>query len=101
MRLRVPRAARHPAADRTGPVRLQLRLQDRRPRRTRVAGSMSFARRVLPLTVLAVLLGGSMPAQGQESLRDAQKRLRASVAAEEAKIADTREGIADANRRLG
>src|SRR4051812_1978126 len=101
MRLRVPRAARHPAADRTGPVRLQVRLQDFPARRTRVADSMSFVRRVLPLAVLLALLGGSMPAQGQESLRDAQKRLRSAVAAEEAKIADTREGLADANRRLG
>ena len=41
-----------------------------------------------------------MPAHGQESLRDAAKRLRAAVAAEEARIADTREGLADAERRL-
>src|SRR5262245_43283489 len=61
---------------------------------------MSLVRRVLPLAVLVVLLGGSVPAQGQESLRGAQQRLRAAVAAEEAKIADTREGLADANRRL-
>jgi peptidoglycan hydrolase CwlO-like protein len=62
---------------------------------------MSFVRRVLPLAVLAALLGGGVPAHGQETLRDAQKRLRAAVAAEEARIADTREGLADANRRLG
>ena len=56
--------------------------------------------RVLPLAVLAALLGGSVPAQGQESLREAAARLRAAVSAEEARIADTREGLADAERRL-
>ena len=56
--------------------------------------------RFLPLAVLAALLGGSVPAQGQESLRAAAARLRAAVAAEEARIADTREGLADAERRL-
>ena len=56
--------------------------------------------RFLPLAVLAALLGGSVPAQGQESLREAAARLRAAVSAEEARIADTREGLADAERRL-
>ena len=61
---------------------------------------MLLFRRVLPLAVLAVLLGAAVPAHGQESLRDAAKRLRAAVAAEEAQIADTREGLADAESRL-
>jgi peptidoglycan hydrolase CwlO-like protein len=61
---------------------------------------MSFLRRVLPLAVLAALLSGSVPARGQESLRDAAQRLKAAVAAEQARIADTREGLADAERRL-
>jgi cell wall-associated NlpC family hydrolase len=56
--------------------------------------------RLLPLAALAVLLGGSVPAGGQESLRDAQRRLRAAVAEEERRIADTRLGLADANARL-
>ena len=41
-----------------------------------------------------------MPAHGQDSLRSAAARLKAAVAAEEARIADTREGLADAERRL-
>ena len=61
---------------------------------------MVFLRRLLPLAVLAVLLSGSVPAQGQQSLRDAAQRLRAAVAAEEARIADTRDGLADAEARL-
>jgi peptidoglycan hydrolase CwlO-like protein len=61
---------------------------------------MLLFRRVLPLAVLAVLLGAGAPAHGQESLRDAAKRLRAAVAVEEARIADTREGLADAESRL-
>jgi peptidoglycan hydrolase CwlO-like protein len=61
---------------------------------------MFLFRRVLPLAVLAVLLGAAAPAHGQESLRDAAKRLRAAVAVEEARIADTREGLADAESRL-
>ncbi len=60
---------------------------------------LSF-RRVLPLAVLAVLLGFTAPAQGQQSLRDAAKRLRAAVAVEQAKIDDTREGLASAAARL-
>jgi peptidoglycan hydrolase CwlO-like protein len=56
--------------------------------------------RLLPLAVLAVLLAGSAPAHGQGSLREAASRLRAAVAAEEVRIADTREGLADAERRL-
>ena len=47
-----------------------------------------------------MLLGGSVPAHGQESLRSAAARLKAAVTAEEARIADTREGLADAERRL-
>jgi peptidoglycan hydrolase CwlO-like protein len=61
---------------------------------------MRVFRRLLPLAVLAALLAGSGPAHGQESLRDAAARLRAAVKAEEARIADTREGLADAERRL-
>jgi peptidoglycan hydrolase CwlO-like protein len=61
---------------------------------------MLLFRRVLPLAVLAVLLGAAAPAHGQQSLRDAAKRLRAAVAVEEARIADTREGLADAESRL-
>ena len=45
-------------------------------------------------------LCGSVPAHGQESLRSAAARLKAAVAQEEARIADTREGLADAERRL-
>jgi peptidoglycan hydrolase CwlO-like protein len=61
---------------------------------------MRLFRRLLPLAVLAVLLCGSVPAHGQRSLRDAAQRLKAAVAQEEARIADTREGLADAGRRL-
>jgi peptidoglycan hydrolase CwlO-like protein len=61
---------------------------------------MLLFRRVLPLAVLAVLLGAAAPAHGQESLSDAAKRLRAAVAVEQAKIDDTREGLADAESRL-
>jgi len=56
--------------------------------------------RALFLASLVLLLCGSVPANGQESLRVAASRLRAAVRAEEARIADTREGIADANGRL-
>src|SRR3954452_4869302 len=56
--------------------------------------------RALLLAVLVVLVCGSVPANGQESLRDAASRLRAAVRAEEARIANTRDGIADANARL-
>jgi len=61
---------------------------------------MRSLRRFLPLAALAVLLCGGLPAHGQEGLREAADRLRAAVAAEEARIADTREGLADAERRL-
>ena len=61
---------------------------------------MSCLRRLLPLAVLAALLGGSMPAHAQDTLRDRAQRLRAAVAAEEARIADTREGLSEANTRL-
>src|SRR4051812_21444301 len=56
--------------------------------------------RALLLAALVLLLGGSVPAHGQESLRDAAARLRSAVKAEEARIADTRAGIADAPARL-
>src|SRR6478735_6509707 len=56
--------------------------------------------RALILAVLVVLCCGSVPASGQESLQSAASRLRAAVRAEEARIADTRDGIADANARL-
>src|SRR3954471_6717127 len=52
------------------------------------------------LPTLVLLVCGSVPAQGQERLRDAASRLRAAVRAEEARIADTREGLASANARL-
>src|SRR3954447_13026871 len=63
---------------------------------------------LLPLAVLAVLLGGGLPprrgggvpAPGEGSLHDAAKRLKSAVAAEEARIADTRAGLADATNRL-
>lgn len=61
---------------------------------------MHHLRRLLPLAALAAVLGSSAPAHAQESLSDRAARLRAAVAAEEAKIADTREGLADANARL-
>src|SRR4051794_36060011 len=61
---------------------------------------MPHPRRALFLAVLVVLLCGSVPANGQESLSAAAARLKAAVRAEEARIADTRDGIADANARL-
>jgi peptidoglycan hydrolase CwlO-like protein len=61
---------------------------------------MVVLRRLLPLAVLAVLLGVSVPAAGQEDLRAAAQRLRAAVAAEEARIADTRDGLRAAEARL-
>ena len=61
---------------------------------------MSRLRRLLPLAALAALLGGSVPAHAQDTLRDRAQRLRAAVAAEEARIADTREGLSEANTRL-
>src|SRR5690349_4167184 len=61
---------------------------------------MPRLRRLLPLAALAAVLGSAASVQAQESLRDRASRLRAAVAAEEARIADTREGLADANARL-
>jgi peptidoglycan hydrolase CwlO-like protein len=61
---------------------------------------MRIGRLLLPLAVLILLLGGSVPAHGQESLRSAAARLKAAVRAEESRIAATREGLADAERRL-
>ena len=61
---------------------------------------MRIGRLLLPLAVLLLALCGSVPAHGQESLRSAAARLKAAVAQEEARIADTREGLADAERRL-
>ena len=61
---------------------------------------MPRLRRLLPLAALAAVLGGSLPAHAQDSLRDRAQRLRAAVAAEEARIADTREGLSQANTRL-
>ncbi|MDA0173420.1 hypothetical protein OJ998_30230 [Solirubrobacter taibaiensis] len=61
---------------------------------------MTRLRRLLPLAALAAVLGGSMPAHAQDTLRDRALRLRAAVAAEEARIADTREGLSEANTRL-
>src|SRR3954447_26375957 len=61
---------------------------------------MRVLRRVLPLAVLAVLLGGSVPARGQSSLSDAAKRLKAAVAAEDARIGTTRAGLEAATSRL-
>jgi cell wall-associated NlpC family hydrolase len=68
-----------------------------------------FRRRVL-LLVLAALIGAgalvggsSQPAAGQASLESEQaaaERLRDAVAAESARIAATRDGLADAERRL-
>jgi cell wall-associated NlpC family hydrolase len=66
-------------------------------------------RRVLLLVIAALLgaaavvAGTSQPAAGQASLeseRQAADRLRDAVAAESARIADTRDGLADAERRL-
>src|SRR3954471_14240895 len=61
---------------------------------------MRIGRLLLPLALLSLALAGSVPAHGQESLRSAAARLKAAVTAEEARIADTREGLADAERRL-
>jgi peptidoglycan hydrolase CwlO-like protein len=61
---------------------------------------MQRLRRLMPLAALAAVLGGAVPAHGQDSLRERAARLRAAVAAEEARIADTREGLASANTRL-
>jgi cell wall-associated NlpC family hydrolase len=70
---------------------------------------VTFPRRVL-LLVLAALIGAgavvggsSPPAAGQASLESEQaaaERLRDAVAAESARIAATRDGLADAERRL-
>jgi cell wall-associated NlpC family hydrolase len=60
---------------------------------------MALLRRATPLALL-VLLAAGVPADGQESLREAAQRLRDAVRAEEARIADTREGLADASQRL-
>src|SRR3954452_19788467 len=64
------------------------------------APRMRIGRLLLPLAVLILMLGGSAPANSQESLRSAAARLKASVRAEEARIASTRQGLADAERRL-
>jgi cell wall-associated NlpC family hydrolase len=48
----------------------------------------------------ALLAGNSGPAAGQASLQAAAERLRDAVAAESARIATTRDGLADAERRL-
>jgi peptidoglycan hydrolase CwlO-like protein len=61
---------------------------------------MRIGRLLLPLAVLMLLLGGGAPAHGQDSLRSAAARLKSAVRAEEARIAATREGLADAERRL-
>ncbi|MDA0180632.1 hypothetical protein OJ997_10045 [Solirubrobacter phytolaccae] len=61
---------------------------------------MARLRRLLPLAALAAVLGASTPAEAQDALRDRAAQLRAAVAAEEARIADTREGLAEANARL-
>ncbi len=62
---------------------------------------MRIGRLLLPLAVLILMLGGSVPAaHSQESLRSAAARLKAAVKAEEARIAATREGLGDAERRL-
>ena len=62
---------------------------------------MRIGRLLLPLAVLILMLGGSVPAaHSQESLRSAAARLKAAVRAEEARIAATREGLGDAERRL-
>jgi septal ring factor EnvC (AmiA/AmiB activator) len=70
---------------------------------------VTFPRRLIPF-VLAALLGAgalaagtSQPAAGQASLdseRAAADRLRDAVAAESARISATRDGLADAERRL-
>src|SRR4051812_9566035 len=98
-------SARSPGAVHTAEVRvrarrLHKRLQDLGRQELGSATRMKVFRRLLPLAVLAALLCGSVPAQGQESLRGAAARLKAAVAQEEAKIADTREGLADAESRL-
>src|SRR4051794_18614492 len=64
------------------------------------APRMRIGRLLLPLAVLLLMLGGSVPAHSQESLRGAAARLKAAVRAEEARIAATREGLGDAERRL-
>src|SRR3954468_6445360 len=76
------------------------RLQDLGRQELGSAPRMKVFRRLLPLAVLSLALAGSVPAHGQESLRSAAARLKAAVTAEEARIADTREGLADAERRL-
>jgi peptidoglycan hydrolase CwlO-like protein len=70
---------------------------------------VTFPRRVLVLVLAAligagaVVAGSSPPAAGQASLESEQAaadRLRDAVAAESARIAATRDGLADAERRL-
>src|SRR4051812_21292501 len=55
---------------------------------------------VLPPAALPALLGGAAPAPRQDSPRRAAARLRAAVAAEDARAADTRAGVPGAEARL-
>ena len=54
-------------------VVLHDRLQDRRRQELGSSPRMRLFRRLLPLAVLAALLGGSVPAHGQESLRERRR----------------------------
>jgi peptidoglycan hydrolase CwlO-like protein len=58
-------------------------------------------RRLLPLA-LAILVAGtvSVPARGQSGLRDQAARLKDQVAAEQAKINETQDGLSKAQSRL-
>jgi cell wall-associated NlpC family hydrolase len=59
---------------------------------------MRIGRLLLPLVALILVV--TPAAHAQDSLRSAAARLKAAVRAEEARIADTREGLADAEQRL-
>jgi peptidoglycan hydrolase CwlO-like protein len=78
------------------------RLQEKELQRrfTRVGGRVVL-RRVLPLA-FAVLVAGSaaVPASGQSGLRNQAARLKQQVAAEQAKIDATADGLAKAQNRL-
>jgi cell wall-associated NlpC family hydrolase len=88
-----------------------LQAQEMHARLSRVVRFLRFRSRRLALLGLAALLGtGALAAapapvaSGQASIdteRQAADRLRAAVAAEDARIAATSDGLADAERRLG
>ena len=78
------------------------RLQQKELQRrfTRVGGRVGL-RRVLPLAFAVLVAGGAaVPASGQSGLRDQAARLKEQVAAEQAKIDATADGLAKAQNRV-